>query len=201
MKTALALVTLLLSASLTGGQDKMADQLRKGIVEEEVNQDLDKAIQAYQSILTQYDQGRPTAASALFRLAECYRKQGKKDEAIAAYKRVVQEFPDQNKLTAASRSHLSKTYGLSQNELSSLSATGIESESLAARRRYRALLEEEIRLMENQMAQYQKRIDARTISAAGPEITKLKKEILELKRTLAAFDAGAMPIPPASTRR
>ena len=151
MKTTLALAILMLSASLAGAQDKMAEQLRKGIVEEEANQNLDKAIQTYQSILAQFDQGRPTAATALFHLAECYRKQGKKDEAIAAYKRVLQEFPDQNKLAAASRDHLSKTYSISQSQSPILSPTVVEQrKSAEARLWYRALLLEEIALLEQQ---------------------------------------------------
>jgi tetratricopeptide (TPR) repeat protein len=202
MKTTLALAILMLSASLAGAQDKMAEQLRKGIVEEEANQNLDKAIQTYQSILTQYDQGRPTAATALFHLAECYRKQGKKDEAIAAYRRVIQEFPDQNKLAAASRDHLSKTYGISQNQSTNLSPYIIEQRKSAdARRRYRALLLEEIMLMEQQLESYQKSVDIGVMKPLGPEMTSLKRDILELKRTLAAFDAGAMPVQPTSIRK
>lgn len=203
MKTTLALAILMLSASLAGAQDKMAEQLRKGIVEEEANQNLDKAIQTYQSILTQYDQGRPTAATALFHLAECYRKQGKKDEAIAAYKRVVQEFPDQNKLASASRDHLSKTYGVSQVQSPILSPYIVEQQrqSADARLRYRALLLEEIMLLEQQLGEYQKRVYIGTLSPTGPEMTTLRREILELKRTLAAFDAGAMPVPPTSIKK
>jgi tetratricopeptide (TPR) repeat protein len=216
MKTTLALAILMLSASLAGAQDKMAEQLRKGIVEEEANQNLDKAIQTYQSILTQFDQGRPTAATALFHLAECYRKQGKKDEAIAAYRRVAQEFPDQNKLASASRDHLSKTYGISQNprEYPYLSTSGNarvvstssptiteQRKSEEARLWYRALLLEEIALLEQQLESYNQRVYIGTLQRNGPEMTALKRDILELKRTLAAFDAGAMPIPPTSIKK
>jgi len=197
MKTTLVLAFLMLSAGQAGAQDKMAEQLRKGIVEEEAEQNLDKAVQTYRSILAQFDQQRPTAATALFHLAECYRKQGKKDEAIAAYKRVVQEFPDQNKLASASRDHLSKTYGVSQAQPPNPIPTAAEQQRqyTEARLRYRALLLEEITLMEQQIDSYQRKIDIGQISPAGPEMTALKRDILELKRTLAAFDAGAMPVP------
>jgi tetratricopeptide (TPR) repeat protein len=201
MKTTLALVILMLSTGLPAAQDKMAEQLRKGIVEEEANQNLDKAIQTYQSILMQFDQSRPIAASALFHLAECYRKQGRKDQATAAYKRVVQEFPDQNKLAAASRNHLSKIFGVSQDPSPKPSPTITEQESADARRRYRALLLEEIVLLEQQLKEYQKRIEIGTISPYDPRMTSLKREILELKRTLAAFDAGAMPVPSALMKK
>jgi hypothetical protein len=42
----------------------------QGILEEESKQNLPAAIQAYQSVLTQYDNDRKTAAAALFRMAE-----------------------------------------------------------------------------------------------------------------------------------
>ena len=197
MKTTLVLAFLMLSTGLAGAQDKMAEQLRQGIVEEEANQNLDKAIQMYQAILAQYDQGRPTAATALFHLAECYRKQGKKDQAIAAYKRLVQEFPDQNKLASASRGHLSKTYGVSQTQPTSLSPTIVQDQRkyIDARVRYRALLLEEIQLLEQQLDSYKEKVHIGILSPVGPEMTALKRDILDLKRTLAAFDAGAMPVP------
>src|SRR5688572_20933552 len=109
MKTRLVFGILMLSAGLAGAQDKMVEKLRKAIIEEEANQNLNKAIEAYQAILTEFDRERQTAATALFHLAECYRKQGKKEQAIAAYKRVVQEFSDQKRLAETSRNHLSKT--------------------------------------------------------------------------------------------
>jgi tetratricopeptide (TPR) repeat protein len=200
MKTKLALAILLLPATWAGAQDKLADLLRKGVVEEEASQNLEKAIQAYQSVLAQFEQGRPPAATALFRLAECYRKQGRKDQAIAAYRRVLQEFPDQNKLADASRGHLSKTYGLSQDKAAILSPTAIDQrQALDARQRYRVLLLDEIRLLEEQMEGYQKRVDIGTISPMGPEMVGLKRDILELKRTVAAFDAGILQIPATQT--
>jgi len=98
----------MLAPALCPAQDKMAEALRKGIVEEDANRNLDAAIQSYQTVLAQFDEDRKSAATALFRIAECYRKQGKNDQATAAYKRVVQEFADQTKLADQSRSHLPK---------------------------------------------------------------------------------------------
>jgi len=196
MKTTLALAILMLPASLAGAQDKMAEQLRKGIVEEEANQNLDKAIQVYQSILAQFDEERKTAATTLFHLAGCYRKQGKTDQAIAAYKRVVQEFPDQNKLADASRTHLSKTFGISQTQV----AAPAKPEIAEARRRYRALLEDEIGLMTDQIKQMAKMVEIGTLSVSDPGMVALKIELLNLKRALAAFDAGVIQVPPTTIR-
>lgn len=110
MKPKLTLLIVVLTAGLAGAQDRLADQLRKAIVEEESYQNLDKAIQAYQNIVAQFDEERRTAAAALFHLAECYRKQGKSGMAAPVYQRVVREFPDQTKLADASRNYLPKEH-------------------------------------------------------------------------------------------
>src|ERR1039458_1122933 len=109
MRTVLALAILMSAPGWCAAQDRMAETVRKGILEEETNGNLNAAIQSYQSVVTQYDEDRKSAATALFRLAECYRKQGKSKEAIAAYSRVVRDFADQSKLADPSRSQLSKT--------------------------------------------------------------------------------------------
>lgn len=194
MKIKLAFVILMLMPGVTAAQDKMADQLRKAIVEEEGNQNLDKAIQAYQSILSQFNEERKTAATALFHLADCYRKQGKKDQAIAAYKRVLQEFPDQSKLAAASQGYLTKTFGISQNTAAAAAAD--EEKYLPARQRYRDSLLQEMKLVESQIEAGEKRVVVGVSSKE--EIIPLRKELLELQRTLAAFDAGALPFPASS---
>jgi tetratricopeptide (TPR) repeat protein len=196
MRKKLIFAILILSATLAGAQEKMTDQLRKAIVEEEANQNLDKAIQAYQSILAQFDQERQTAATALFHLADCYRKQGKTAQAISAYKRMVQEFPDQAKLADASRNYLSKTYGLNQGQISPAETKQVAE----ARRRYRVLLEQEIELVQVQLAQMEKQFEVGLLSRGAPEVMAAREKLLELQRTLAAFDAGALPIPQISIK-
>ncbi len=106
MRTFLLMVAALVISVPAGAQERLADQLRKGIVEEEANQNLDKAIQAYQSIVARYDEDRKSAGTAMFRLAECYRKAGKREQAIAAYQRVTREFADQAALVEPSRQQL-----------------------------------------------------------------------------------------------
>jgi tetratricopeptide (TPR) repeat protein len=117
MKTAVFTVFLVCSAAFAMAQERLADQLRKGIVQEEANQNLEKAIQAYQAIVAQFDQDRKAAATALFRLAECYRKTGKREQAVAAYQRVVREFSDKASLVEPSRQQLASTYGISEPKL------------------------------------------------------------------------------------
>jgi tetratricopeptide (TPR) repeat protein len=190
MRVKLMLFIAILTAGLSSAQDRLADQLRKAIVEEESYQNLDKAIQAYQSILAQYDEERRTAATALFHLADCYRKLGKTDQAVSAYQRVVREFPDQTKLAEASRNYLPKGFTAVQDKREAYDRRTFE-----ARQRYRLLLEEEIRLIEVQIVGMQKRVEIGLVSPNGTEMTSLKTKLLELQRSLAAFDAGAWPIP------
>jgi tetratricopeptide (TPR) repeat protein len=208
MKIKLAFTLLLLSTGLVFGQDRMAEMLRKGIVEEEVNQNLNAAIQTYQNALAQFAEERKTAAAALFRLADCYRKQGKKDQAIAAYKRVVQDFPDQTKLASQSRDVLSKTYKVQPAQAASRAAETEEARRRAqalldktlnqsstyqgeARQRYRVTLQEEMKLVAEQMKREQRNIE---LGASSPDkMTALTRELLELQRQLAAFDLGMMP--------
>ena len=80
--------------------------LQRGLFEEEGNRDLNAAISAYQSLVGQFDQSRQVAATAIFRLGECYRKQGKTNEAVAQYERIVREFSDQPTLTTLSRQNI-----------------------------------------------------------------------------------------------
>ena len=103
MKIAVIFAILMVSATAGMAQDRMTESLRKGVVEEESKHNLDAAIQNYKAAISQFDEARQVAATALFRVAECDRKLGRSYDAIAAYKRVAQEFADQRKLADDSR--------------------------------------------------------------------------------------------------
>ncbi|MHB8520487.1 MAG: ankyrin repeat domain-containing protein [Limisphaerales bacterium] len=109
MKTKALLLLVALLAVFVGtarAADTVAVTLQKGLFEEEANHNLDAAIQAYQSVITRFDDERKLAATAVFRLGECYRKLGQTNEANAQYQRVVREFPDQAQLVKLSREYL-----------------------------------------------------------------------------------------------
>ena len=80
--------------------------LQRGLFEEEANQNLTAAIAAYQSVAAQFDKDRKLAATAVFRLGECYRKQGDTNHAAAQYERVLRDFSDQAQLATLSRQNL-----------------------------------------------------------------------------------------------
>jgi len=193
MKKTVAMIFLMLLAGSAAAQEKLADQLRKAIVEEEANQNLDKAIQTYSAILAQYDEMRRTAATALFHMAECYRKQGKNEQAATAYQRLVWEFPEEVKLVEASRKYVNAafTFNLQARQV----AEARKLQDLKMIETYRKLIEEEIKLVEDQIRAAQQRIEIGLISPTGPEITALKKELLELRLRLAAVQAGKSPDP------
>src|SRR5436305_711019 len=109
MRAITALVPLLLGlAQSTPAAETLSETLQKGLFEEEANHNLDAAIKAYQSVLQQTDEQRKLAATAVFRLGECYRKLGKTNEASAQYERILQEFRDQTTLADLSRQHVDR---------------------------------------------------------------------------------------------
>lgn len=86
--------------------DPLTESLQKGLLEEEVNRDPNAAAKAYESAVQQADAQRPAAATAVFRLAESYRKLGKTNDAVAQYQRILDQFGDQATLAALSRTNL-----------------------------------------------------------------------------------------------
>ncbi len=82
-----------------GATNDITTALQKGLFEEEANHNFPAAIKAYETVVAQFDQDRRLAATAVFRLGECYRKQGRTNEAILQYERVLREFSDHPELS------------------------------------------------------------------------------------------------------
>lgn len=91
---------------LSAATNDLSGLLQKGLFEEEANRNLEAAAQAYQTVSAQFDKDRKLAATAIFRLGEIYRKQGKTNEAAGQYERIVREFTDQDTLVTLSRQNL-----------------------------------------------------------------------------------------------
>jgi ankyrin repeat protein len=106
--------TMVLSAATT---NELSLALQKGLFEEEANHDLEAAIKSYQGIVSQSDKERKLVATAVFRLGECYRKQGKTNEARIYYERVVREFPEFKELAKASSGQTGTSLGVGNNEV------------------------------------------------------------------------------------
>ncbi len=106
-KKALILILLLASMlTMRAGTNDLTALLQRGLFEEEANHNLEAAMQAYQSAIAENDKDRKLVATAVFRLGECLRKQGKTNEATAQYQRVLREFADQEPLVKLSKSYL-----------------------------------------------------------------------------------------------
>ena len=191
MKTNILLGGILLGAVtfLGAATNDLTTTLQRGLFEEEANQNLGAAIQAYQSVASQFDKDRKLAATAIFRLGECYRKQGNTNDAAAQYERILREFSDQPTLLTLSRQNLAALG-------SAAAAPAASVLSDAARQEQKRLLEEEIKLV-------QKELDMRQTQFRGGVITQeevltTERDLLQLKRQLAALDAGR-PVPVGAT--
>jgi ankyrin repeat protein len=107
MKTKLCLLIFLLAAVFARAQtNDLTALLQQGLFEEQANRNLDAAIASYQALATKFDQDRQLAATAVFRIGECYRMQGKTNEAAAQYERILKDFSDQTTLATLSRQNL-----------------------------------------------------------------------------------------------
>lgn len=81
--------------------------LPKAIQLEEVRGELEEAIEIYQTIVDEHSDNRQIAAKAQLHIGMCYEKLGKQ-AAQKAYKKVIQEFSDQQKIVGEARRRLSR---------------------------------------------------------------------------------------------
>ncbi len=91
-----------------------SDLLEKGIYAEETVGDLDKAIEIYEKIISQAAANRKFVAQAQLRLGKCLLKLGKKKEAEATLRELVDRFkdsPGQKELVAKARGLLPSDSG------------------------------------------------------------------------------------------
>jgi ankyrin repeat protein len=99
-------VFALIPSAVQAQTNNLTALLQQGLFEEQANRNLDAAISNYQSLATQFDKDRQLAATAVFRLGECYRAQGKTNEAAAQYQRILRDFSDEQTLVTLSRQDL-----------------------------------------------------------------------------------------------
>jgi ankyrin repeat protein len=172
------LLSILLLTGVARAADPLSEALQQGLLAEEVQQDLDAAIASYQSVVDQHDAQRRWVATALFRLGESYRKQGKTAEAIASYRRLIAEFDDQTELARMSR------HGLENLAPGAAVAAGPLPPGV---QRQKELLAQELSLVEQQIAEKRKQISVGR--APSGDLLPLQREALSLQRQMAALDA------------
>ncbi len=156
---------------------------RRALIEEESNQDLAAATRDYQQVIARLDVAREMHATAIFRLGECYRKLGRTNDAVAQYERVLREFADQQTLVT-----------LSRQDLVALGRTETPTATLptAAQAGQRRLLEQEIQLVEQKVADEQRMAAYGKIGREEQIVTQ--RDLLRLRRQLAE-------LAPETTRR
>jgi ankyrin repeat protein len=188
------LVIIIASAGCAWAADPVPEALQKGLLEEEVNQNLNAAIQLYQIVLKQFDDQRKVGATAAFRLGECYRKQGRTNEALAQFDRVVREFSDQNALVTLSQKYLADA-GRTATASAAQTGTGGVAELSGDTPQapwplnqppltpeQAKLLQEEIDLVQVQIAETEKRVQAG--NAPPTDLTAIRRQLIPLLRQL-----------------
>src|ERR1039457_3267459 len=126
MKTKLCLGIFLLAAAVLRAQtNNLTALLQQGLFEEQASRNLDAAIADYSTLAAQFDKDRQLAATAVFRLGECYRAQGRTNEAAAQYQRILRDFSDQQTLATLSRQDLTGMGVSAPSSATTASANGI----------------------------------------------------------------------------
>ncbi len=105
--------------------------LQQGLFEEQANRNLPAAISDYQALANQFDTDRQIAATAIFRLGECYRMENKTNEAAQEYQRIIGDFSDQKTLVTLSRQNLTGMGMTSGNPADQLTSAAL-SETFAS---------------------------------------------------------------------
>ncbi len=91
----ISIMTFSILVFLSGNIQQTAEQLyQSGIYKEEVEGELEKAIEIFEKILMDFPDFKTTAAKALYHIGLCYEKLGNQ-EAQKAYQRLIEEYPGQ----------------------------------------------------------------------------------------------------------
>ncbi len=179
-------------------------ELQSGLFEEDARLNLDAAIRAYQTVVTQFDSQRTSAAQAVFRLAECYRKLGRTDEAKNLYLRITREFPDQAELARLSQQYLNGalppaakprlTHVVTQVVARDQSAATPSREGPAAvdDPSVASLYQQEAALLADKLAILQQRVNSGTLPSW--DLIPVQKELLKVRRQMAGSTAEKLAL-------
>lgn len=197
MKTNLCIGILLLAAVFAHAQtNSLTGLLQQGLFEEQANRNLDAAIADYQTLAAQFDKDRQLAATAVFRLGECYRAQGRTNEAASQYQRIVREFSDQQMLVTLSRQDLAGM-GIAASQETAADATA----SNALRQQKMDAVQQEILAVTQRLDDIQKRVQVGV--AVQTQADELKDQLARLQAELARLQSPLAnmpnPAPPAGS--
>lgn len=186
--TLMALLVAFASVTSAFAADEITEQFQRALFEEEANRDLPAAIEGYEAVIERLDEQRRLAATAVYRLGESHRKLGNTNAAVLAYERVLRDFVDQETLVELSRDNLSILQP-EATRIPGLADLTIPRSGFAispeARRRHIELLEQEIKLLEDQFETDRRLIDAGNMPRAQADLRR--RELLQLQRQREAL--------------
>ena len=168
--------------TVSAGTNEVSGMLQRGLFEEEANRNLAAAIQDYQAVITQTDKDHQFTATAVFRLGECYRKQGKTNEANMQYQRILREFPDQAELVKLSREYAGGAVAASSSP-NQIVSPWLQAQ-LAVANTYKRQIDEMQR-----MSREKRRVFAQQ-HFPNPVLDSLMQKLAETEQTLAVFKAS-----------
>ena len=174
IKTNYCVLLLLLAASSVWAEtNDLTLLLQRGLFEEQANRNLPAAISNYQVLAAKFDHDRQLAATAVFRLGECYRLEGKTNEAVAQYQRILRDFSDDTALVTVSRQNLT---GLG------ISAALTNITTSPADTLQRQQIQQAIKSLEENLAARQKQM---TNDPSPNGLLSVQQKLGELKRLLS----------------
>jgi tetratricopeptide (TPR) repeat protein len=160
--------------------------LTRNILDEELNADPQAAAKNYEAMIANFDQQRESAAQAIFRLGESYRKMGRIEEARSMYARILREFVDFPDLAKLSQRMLSENAPTQTGRSIAYTAE-------APNPAEQDLMRQELALLEKELADTESLVKS---GLAGQNSgLSLKREILQLKQRLARTRTQEWPAP------
>lgn len=107
LRSALLAVSLTLQPPIVRGDPASPSELlEKGIYAEETKGDIEGAITIYQQLVAESKASQSLAAKAQLRLGQCLLKKNRRNEAVAAFEKLIRDFPDEKELIAKARENL-----------------------------------------------------------------------------------------------
>ncbi|MBL9137388.1 MAG: ankyrin repeat domain-containing protein [Verrucomicrobiales bacterium] len=131
MKTLLLFVLLVLLAApapraRAAASEPLDQTFQAAILAEEARRDLTAAIRGYEEVVAKVDAQRTLAATAVFRLGECYRKVGRTNDAVSQYQRLIRDFPTEETLARLARENLTALGAVGSEPPSQLAIDGVD---------------------------------------------------------------------------
>lgn len=195
MRITKSLAVLLVCGGLALAQvpDPVREAVERGLAAEESGKDIAGATKAYTDAVATADGRRATHATALFRLAEVQRRQGRTNEATELYRRLLVEFPEQTEMVAVARRHAG-VEAVGQNGDSSTLAQQrlkMRQQDLLQAERDLAQAEDRLTYFDTLRPEQQVQWLAREVPTSGVKV--IVEKLASTKQELAKLEASLGP--------